>query len=420
MKALLPLLRQDWRLLMFGFVLMFFSSPGQTYFIALFGGQIRSDLGLSHGQFGAVYSIATLASAMLLLWSASLLDRINLRLFIFTVIVGLGLAALSMSLVQNVVSLGFVIFLLRHFGQGLMSTTSSTSLMRYLSQNRAKGNALANMGYSAAEAILPSVIIFLLLTLSWRQSWLVTGAILLVLVVPLILYLLRELPRWETRFELSLGESEAPPEATNQPELRQNTIEKKQWTRQEVLRDPFFYLLVPALVSQSLLYTGFMFHQIHLVEEKAWSLTTWASLYVVFSVTTIMMSLLIGSLADRVGVVRLVPFATMPMAIGLLVLSSSSSILAAVIFMFLMGCSTATQSALSAPFFAERYGNKHFASIKSLASFIMVFTTAISPVILGMFIDRGVSIDVLARSSAFYAFFVTTVAYVAYRRLILL
>jgi sugar phosphate permease len=413
-KTFLPLLRNDWRLLLFGFVLMFCSSPGQTYFIALFGGQIRSDLGLSHGQFGAVYSIATLASAVVLLWSASLLDRINLRVFVLVVISGLAFAAFAMSLVQSVIALGLVIFLLRHLGQGLMSTTSSTSLMRYLSANRAKGNSVANMGYSAAEAILPSIIILALLTLSWRQAWQVTSVVLVVLIIPLVFYLLRELPNWNARFDQGLHQDRISSDQQGRAVGR-----KKHWTRQQVLRDPFFYLLVPALVSQSLLYTGFMFHQIHLVEEKAWSLTTWASLYALFSITTIVMSLLIGALADRVGAVRLAPFASVPMAFGLLALSSSSSALAATVFMFLMGCSTAAQGALGAPFFVERYGNKYFASIKSLASFIMVFATAISPVILGVFIDNGVSIDVLARSSAIYAFSVTTVAYVAYRRLIL-
>jgi MFS family permease len=413
-KTILPLLRNDWRLLLFGFVLMFCSSPGQTYFIALFGGQIRTDLGLSHGQFGAVYSIATLASAMVLLWSASLLDRINLRTFIIAVIAGLAVASLAMSLVQSVIALALVIFLLRHLGQGLMSTTSSTSLMRYLSANRAKGNALANMGYSTAEATLPSLIILALLTLSWRQAWQLTSVVLIVLIIPLVVYLLRELPKWNTRFEHALLD-----DSVSNNHQGRTVDRKKQWNRQEVLRDPFFYLLVPALVSQSLLYTGFMFHQIHLVEVKAWSLTTWASLYALFSLTTIVMSLVIGALADRVGAVRLAPFSTVPMAFGLLALSSSSSTSAAAVFMFLMGCSTAAQGALSAPFFAERYGNKHFASIKSLASFIMVFATAISPIILGVFIDNGVSIDVLARSSAIYAFIVTVVAYGAYRRLVL-
>lgn len=391
---------------------MFCSSPGQTYFIALFGGQIRAELNLSHGEFGAVYSIATLASAVLLLWSASLLDRVNMRWFILPVVGGLACAAWSMSMASTVLALGLSVFLLRHLGQGLMSTTSSTSMMRYLSANKAKGNALANMGYSAAEIVLPSTVVLLLLTLSWREAWQVVSLVLVVIVLPLLMFLLRALPSWTERFERGLRDD------MEQPLGQLNAkATKTHWQRHEVIRDPYFYLLVPALVSQSLLYTGFMFHQIHLVEEKGWSLTTWASLYVVFSTTTIVTSLSVGALADRVGAVRLAPFATVPMALGLMVLASSASPWVAPSFMFLMGCSTGSQAALSAPFFAERYGSKYFASIKSLASFIMVFTTAVSPIILGYFIDQGVGMNSLARWSALYALLVSLVAYLAYRRL---
>jgi len=45
-----------------GFLLTFFSSFGQTFFIALSAGDIRSEYGLSHGGFGTLYMVATLAT----------------------------------------------------------------------------------------------------------------------------------------------------------------------------------------------------------------------------------------------------------------------------------------------------------------------------------------------------------------------
>jgi hypothetical protein len=104
------------------------------------------------------------------------------------------------------------------------------------------------------------------------------------------------------------------------------------------------------------------------------------------------------------------------MAIGLLSLSSSNAPFIAGVFMLLMGISTGAQAAISAPFYAERYGNKYFASIKSLASFVMVVTTGTSPIVLGWLIDRGVSMDTLAFSGAVYALIVTIIGYSASRR----
>jgi len=51
-----------------GFLMAFGSGFGQTYFISLFSGEIRADMNLTHGGFGALYTIATLSSGLVLLW----------------------------------------------------------------------------------------------------------------------------------------------------------------------------------------------------------------------------------------------------------------------------------------------------------------------------------------------------------------
>lgn len=69
----------------FGFLLAFGSSAGQTYYISLFAGELQAELNLSHGAFGGLYALATLASAGVLLWLGGLADRFDLvRLSMFT------------------------------------------------------------------------------------------------------------------------------------------------------------------------------------------------------------------------------------------------------------------------------------------------------------------------------------------------
>lgn len=315
-----------------------------------------------------------------------------------------------MSFSQSLAMLVIAIFLLRQLGQGLMSMTASTAMMRYLPASKGKANSISNIGYSAAEAAVPTLIILLLAVYSWRQVWVLVAALLMVVVPALILLLLRNQKTRHHQYVEELDANHAGEQSSiNRPP------QARQWTRKEVIRDPLFYLFVPGLVSQSLLYTGFMFHQIHLVEEKGWSLLVWGSFYFLFSITTIVSSLSVGALVDKVGAVRLAPFVTAPMAVGLLILSSSNSTPIAGAFMFLMGLSTGAQAAISAPFYAERYGLLHFASIKSLGTFVMVMMTAISPVILGIFIDHGFSMDTLALGGSIYACLAIAVAYLAYR-----
>ena len=67
------------RLLAFGFFAAFFSSFGQTFFIALSSADIRSTFRLSHGDFGLIYASATLSSAGLLIWAGRKIDEVDLR-----------------------------------------------------------------------------------------------------------------------------------------------------------------------------------------------------------------------------------------------------------------------------------------------------------------------------------------------------
>ena len=378
---------------------MFCSSPGQTYFIALFGGEIRAALSLSHGQFGAIYSAATLCSALILLWSGSLLDRLTLPTVTLFVSVGLVVSSWLLSQTAGVMSLFIAILLLRQFGQGLTGMTSVTTMMRYVPEHRAKANALAHMGYSAAEALLPMIVVGLLLWMSWREIWQWVGLVLL-LGLPIFALALLKSHRTQQARTLERGEHSLLP-----------TDSVYQWTRAQVVRDPLFYAILPGLTCQSLLYTGFMFHQVHMVEQKGWALTVWASLYLVFSLTTIVMSFIFGSIIDRWGSLRVIPWINVPMMLGLLVLATTESIIGALVFMLCMAVSTAGQAANSGPYYSTRYGNKNLGAIKSLGTFYMVIMTALSPIVLGLFFDAGSSVNALALGGVVYALIVSTVAH---------
>jgi sugar phosphate permease len=115
------LLRQHWRVIGLGFALTFLSSFGQTFFISLSGPDIREAFGLTHGAFGSIYSLATLSSGLLMIWVGSVIDRVDIRLYATTAMLGLAAAALSLSFAPDIIVLGLSLFALRLFGQGMLS-----------------------------------------------------------------------------------------------------------------------------------------------------------------------------------------------------------------------------------------------------------------------------------------------------------
>ena len=91
----------DPKLLLYGFTIIFFASYGQTFFISIFNLEIRSLLNLSDGQFGLVYSLATLISAFILFWFGKLIDKIDLRIYTFIISLGLSFGCIGMFFLTN-------------------------------------------------------------------------------------------------------------------------------------------------------------------------------------------------------------------------------------------------------------------------------------------------------------------------------
>ena len=385
----------------------FWSSPGQTFLISLFSGEIRAELSLSDGEFAGIYSLATLLSAIVMIWSGSLVDRVNLKRLSIAIVLGLGIGCGMMSLSESILTLLISLFLLRQLGQGLMFIVSSTAMVRYLDEHKGKASALASMGYAVAEAIMPSMLVALLLWVGWRQSWQVAGILLVGFMLPAILFLLRSHEQRHRDYLTQISQ---------QNDDRVRVFRRRQWTRPEVIRDRYFYLFAPGLMSQPLMFTGFIFHQVHLVESKGWPLIGWAALFSVYAMVSVGTKLVTGFLIDRYGAIRMIPLVALPMGVGLIVLAYSSSLVGGGVFLVLTGITVGLQSTATAPFWSEMYGNQHLGSIKSLGAAAMVFCTALSPIVMGWQIDIGTGMDALAIAAAIYIFLTSGLAYYAYRK----
>jgi MFS family permease len=387
MRGFLQLLRQQAPLLGFGALLCFSSSVGQTFFIAVFGGALRSEFGLGHGAFGAAYSVATLASAVTLVWLGKLVDRMDTARLAALVVVGLALASLAMSAAQGLLTLAVAFYGLRLFGQGMATHIAISTMAKRFTAARGRAISIATLGIAASEVVMPPLAV-LALTIGWRWSWVGFAALLLAVVLPLLALLLRRADRRPIVEEPAIG---TPP-----PTVRSRR-------QSEVLRDWRFWLLLPGLTSTSILVTGFFFHHVHIVEAKGWQLGLFAATFTVYAIGAVLSSLTSGWLVDRLGARRPLVFFPLGLAWSCLLLASSDSFVVGVMMMLVFGIVSGGQSTTVSALWAELYGTEHVGAIRSLAMAIMVLGSAISPIIFGAVFDAGISVEAVAVGSAIYA-----------------
>ncbi len=403
----------DWRLLAFGTLASLASAPGQTLVISLFNADMRAAFDLSHGGFGTLYMAATLTSAAVILWSGKLVDLYDLRVVFTVTTLGLATACAIAGSAGGAAGLLVALFLLRQFGQGLMSHIAVTSVNRYYETVRGKASAIVNQGFTLAEAVLPITISSLILAVGWRSSWFILGAICAGLVLPLLLVLIADHRRRHGRYLDRMAILDDPLPSTGSGGAQR----ARQWSRAEMLRDPRFYGVVPVILAPSFFNTGLMFHHQHIASTKGWPLETWYLLLMAYAVASIVFSLLAGAAVDRHGARRLMPVFTLPIAAGGMCLAfgtASPLWTAGVLVSF--GAASGMTGAVSPPFWAEVYGVKHLGAIKAVATALMIFASALSPALYGVLFDAGVSVSSVGLANVAVVLAACAAAWAALRR----
>lgn len=384
MTGYLRLLKARWAALAFGFLAVFWGNFGQTFFLGAFSASIQQSLGLSSSAYGAVYSIATLASAATVVWAGSLIDRVSLQRYTLVVSLGLSCACLLMWQAAGVVTLALGFFGLRLFGQALLPHAGMTTMARNFMDHRGKSLSVAASGVPAGEIVMPLLGVALIGLIGWQQTFLAIALFMLVPVLPGMYWLLRR-----AGLETTLREGGIAPS----PPMR---------ARRVLVTDPRYWLALPGLMAPPFIVTGIFIHQDYVIAGKDWTPAWFAFCFVVYGTVHWLASLLIGSLVDRHSAARLLPYYLLPMALGLVLLAAANGLWVGPALMTLLGLTIGSIPPITGALWAEVYGVENLGTIRSMNVAIMVFATSLSPIVYGLCIDAGVGPGALFGASAVY------------------
>ena len=365
-------LRRNAPFLLVGAILTFASSFGQTFFISIFAGEIRSTFGLSHGGWGAIYSLGTMASAAVMVWAGLLTDHFRVRALGPAVLCLLAAACMAMATLPAVWMLPIAIFALRLTGQGMCMMMATVAMSRWFVAARGRALSVAILGVELGSAALPVGFVYAMQDVSWRGLWVVSAAMVLCLI-PAIVPLLR----LERTPQSSAAESQSA------------GMDGLQWSRVQMMRHWLFWLIVPALLAPAAFSTAFFFQQVHLAETKGWTHAALVTVFPVFTVASTVAMLISGGLIDRFGTARLMPVFQLPMAAGFVLMAFADNIGLAAVAIGLMGMTQGANSTVPNAFWAEFFGTRNLGGIKSVATAVMVLGTAIGPGLTGVLIDAG-------------------------------
>ena len=310
-----------------------------------------------------------------------LLDRFGARIVLAGVGLMLGLAALWMSEVSNQLGVYAGFTALRIFGQGSLGLVPSSLVALWFVRRRGRATALAGLGMVASQAVFPPLIHTLITQIGWRDTWMVLGIIVWVVLIPVAVLLVRRTPESvglhpDGAASQTTQAFEAPTDIDREAPVVHSTGD---WTLREALRTRTFWLVFGAAGSQSLVTTALVFHQAAVFDSRGLSAGVSAAVLSVMGPVSLAGTMIGGFLSDRIPNRLLLVAGQIILGLGIILAIVMTETWQAVIYGGVVGFSSGGVITVAAVIWPNYYGRKHLGSIRGAAAMAMVAGAALGP-----------------------------------------
>ncbi|WP_052131590.1 MFS transporter [Planococcus sp. CAU13] len=357
----------------------FFAGPGQTFSNAIFIDYYIEDFGWSRSTVSGIYSGATLAAGFLLFFVGRLIDRNGSRKMAVIVSALLAAACLFNSFVTSLLMLFIGFFFIRLLGQGSMALISNSLIPQWFVKKRGRALSIAAIGGLVSSAAFPLLNVWLIETFGWRMSWMVLGAIIIVLFTPLALFLIRNSPE-----EVGLLPDNGSAEQADKQKKRN---EEASWSVSEASKTRAFWLLIVCAAIPGIVNTGLIFHLVSIFKENSLSLEAAAGILSLTALIGLPVTFLTGFLLERVKVQYMLVVVFASEMLTLVLLQNASFIAAAVVFGLVWGASMGMERIVMTVVWPDYFGRKHIGSISGISMAVVVIGSALGPLPLGVAFD---------------------------------
>lgn len=219
-----------WIMVAVAFTLGFMTNVFYAYSRGIWLTPVATDLNADRFQVSLAFSLVSIVSALSGPWIGRLLDRLPVRRVLLVAAVWLALGYVFMSMVTSLLALYLVMGVFMGLAFVALADAGPAKLVvNWFSARRGMALSIVAMGASTAGVFTPPLIAALIETVGWRGQFLVFAGVLVLFIVPLVGFGIRNDP------------AEAGVEPEPAPFGIDDTDDERDWGRAEFLRTPDFW-----------------------------------------------------------------------------------------------------------------------------------------------------------------------------------
>lgn len=177
------------------FSVMVFVSAGVRHAVGPFLKPMVADLGVDRGAFSLVIALGLFLYGAFMPWVGALTDRFGARLVTSVGSVLLAAALALTSLCQNLWQLALVYGVVAALGLACTGpVVGNAVLSRWFVRRRGTAVSLLGSAAMSGMSLLVPVVAWLIATFGWRDTYVVLGGVVLLGMLPLCLFVVRDSP----------------------------------------------------------------------------------------------------------------------------------------------------------------------------------------------------------------------------------
>ena len=381
-----------WYIVGVGFLANVASSFALASTLSIFLKPLTAELGISRGVFSLLRSGEGIIGACLAPVVGTLVDRYGGRWLMVLGAAITGLGFLLLGTIDNFGQFAAIRLTLVTLGDALMGyMVVNVVVAQWFIRQRGRAFAFTSMGVGFAKVCMPVLAAWLLVSLGWRQTWMVFGVLTMALLVLPALLVVRRTPE-----DMGLRpDGAAEPLANDGASVRGQRTTNEQsaneserlWTRAEAVRTTAFWLLVITFGISSVGVTGLNLHVYPYVTDIGHSPVVAATVMSVIASMQLASPLGWGFLAERIDprIAAMLRFIVQGIGLGLAILTTNLICLYAGFFLY--GIGLGGNMVLPDLLWANYFGRRSLGKIRGLGLLISQVLAALGPPFFGFLFD---------------------------------
>jgi len=348
--------------------------------VSVFNPSLRESLGLSLTQLTGAYMFGTMLASIPQTYIGQWSDRVGIRKTLFVIVSLFSLACVFISQVNNLPMLFISFFFLRMLGQGALELLSVNMLPMWFRNTLGTVSGIKNVVVSLMIGIVPISILALIGVVGWRTTYLLAGASVFVILLPIVYFFYINRPE-------EIGQTIDGDLPSMSPGSLDIAPSEHEFSLKEALRTRSYWILTLSWAAWAAIATAITFNLLPIFTAKGLSEEQAAASFTVLMVVSAVFQIGGGMVADRVPL-RWMTFGALGLyAVAIVALIFVPSAYVVWVYILILGLAQGLFGGLGNTVWVRYFGRKHLGKIRGSVWTAAVAGSSIGPFLMGISFD---------------------------------